>query len=314
MRIAYLILTHKNPEQAARLVARLNAEGVSFFIHVDGNVPPDEYARFQDRLTAAAENVFFVPRHRCLWGDFSLVAAALSCLDALTASQRPFDTALLLSGQDYPIQTNRHIREFLSARAGCSFVDYHVFPHPAWFAGGFDRLGLWNFRPFYRFQARLRNTRFHAPLWRAILRLGLARRFPPGLTPYGGSQWWALSREAVQYIARFRQENPGFARFFRHAFCADEIFFQTILLNGPLKERVVCDNLRLLYWEGARTRVLTEREQDNIAASPALFARKFDTFVDAGILDRVDALLAARGESAAAVAARHEAAPPAGMV
>jgi len=35
MKIAYIILAHKNPDQIKRLVLRLNTEGTSFFIHID---------------------------------------------------------------------------------------------------------------------------------------------------------------------------------------------------------------------------------------------------------------------------------------
>ena len=35
MRIAYVILAHKYPEQLVRLISQLNTNDVSFFLHID---------------------------------------------------------------------------------------------------------------------------------------------------------------------------------------------------------------------------------------------------------------------------------------
>jgi hypothetical protein len=79
-------------------------------------------------------------------------------------------------------------------------------------------------------------------------------------------------------------------RFFRHALHPDELFFQTVLLNSPLADTVVDDHLRFIDWrdDPGSPAVLQTPDRDAMIASGKLFARKFDTSVDEGILDLLD--------------------------
>src|SRR5258707_1643188 len=58
-----------------------------------------------------------------------------------------------------------------------------------------------------------------------------------GLTPYGGSTWWALTRDACAYIQNFVARNPRILKFFAHNLLSDEMFFQAILANSPFKNK-----------------------------------------------------------------------------
>ena len=42
--------------------------------------------------------------------------------------------------------------------------------------------------------------------------------------------------------------NPDYVRFFEHVFVPDELFFQTIIMNSPLRDTVENDDLRYLDW------------------------------------------------------------------
>lgn len=83
---------------------------------------------------------------------------------------------------------------------------------------------------------------------RLILILYGKRKFPTEFIPYGGSAWWCLSKDAIQYIYNFVKENEEFVEFFDYVFLPDEIFFQTILLNSPLKENIVNQSLTYDNW------------------------------------------------------------------
>jgi hypothetical protein len=64
MRIAYLIMAHKNPTQVIRLIDRLDDEGVSFFVHVDRKA--DQVYRAVTAALADRANCHFVKRRiRC---------------------------------------------------------------------------------------------------------------------------------------------------------------------------------------------------------------------------------------------------------
>ena len=76
--------------------------------------------------------------------------------------------------------------------------------------------------------------------------------FPRGYQPFFGSSYWCLTRECVTYVNAFVRENPDFVDFFKHLWIPDELFFQTIILNSPFKNRVVNDNLRCIDWSRCR--------------------------------------------------------------
>ena len=113
--------------------------------------------------------------------------------------------------------------------------------------------------------------------------------FPAGLQPHGGGAYWCLSRECVEYVARFVAERPDVVSFFRRVDIPDEIFFHTILMSSPLSDSIVNDNLRYIDWtRGRRPAILETRDFEALRDSPKLFARKFDVLQDENVLDVID--------------------------
>lgn len=253
MRIAYIISAYKLPGQLIRLVARLQGPGRSFHIHVDENAPAEVFERIVKGL-ALHDNVRFLSRHACPWGDFGHVRATLKGLAAGDDSGFDPDYVVLLTGQDYPIKANRFIDDYLARRAGRSFMNYRPLPVEGLEQGGYERLP--------------------------------GRDVPYGLPVYFGSGYWCLHRDAVRYIVEFLRTHPTFVPFFEQVRVPDEMFFQTILLNSPLRDTIVNDDLRFIKWPGPA--VLTEADWDGIRTSPDLFARKLDGEVDARIMDLID--------------------------
>jgi len=293
MRIVYLILAHRFPDQVVRLVEALDFEGASFLIHLDRRTESAIYRKLRYDLGNRA-NVQFVPRVRCYWAGFGIVRATLQGITAAVEEEGPFDFLVLLSGQDYPIKPNRYIRKFLQERRGTSFISHHPFPFREWKneEGGWDRVHLWHLRPWGRSVVfpRPRSFRFRVieRLWSAtITAFPLERNFPRGFHPFGGAQFWCLSGKHVQYIYDFARANPPFVRFFHHVGVPDEIFFQTVLGNSPSATELRNQSLTFVEWyrPGA---TLISSDFENLRTSPLLFARKFDETVDPALLDRVD--------------------------
>jgi hypothetical protein len=79
----------------------------------------------------------------------------------------------------------------------------------------------------------------------------------------------------------------------------DEHFFHTIVLNSPLKDTVVNDDLRYLEWHhpdvAGGPAVLGRQDYKKVMTSEALFARKFDVTHDSEVLDMIDAAIGAGG-------------------
>jgi hypothetical protein len=296
MNIAWIISAYRLPELLIRLVDRLDHAGSSFFIHVDAKTNEREYRAMTEPL-ANRSNVLFLERHECWWGDFGHVRATLKGIRALIESGRPFDYISLMTGQDYPLKSTDAIAARLAEDEGRVFMQASRLPNPHWTEGGLDRIEHWHFRvgrkplsfPGSPFRPPLANT-----LWSLPARLlRLRRRFPAGMEPWGGGSYWCMPADCVRHVDSFVRANPDFVGFFRYVHEPDEIFFQTIVMNSPFRDRVANDNLRFLDWDadGDHPEVLTMHDLERLVRSDSLFARKFDPGVDETVLDRLDSIM-----------------------
>jgi hypothetical protein len=272
-RVAYVVSAYKLPAQLERLLRRLAGPGVSFTVHVDRKTRRAVYREMVARTRDL--DVEFLPRHRSHWGAFGHVRATLKGIDRLVADGVPFDYAVLLTGQDYPLRAPAAIADFLGAARGRSFMNHWPLPYAGWGSrGGFDRVEDWHVITYRRLH----------------LALPLRRELPHGMEPYGGSPYWCLSRRLVDFVHGFVHANPDYVRFFEHVFVPDELFFQTIVMNSPLRDSVENDNLRFIDWSREPAPVVfTKDDLQRLVAAPELFARKFDETIDADILDLLDA-------------------------
>jgi hypothetical protein len=131
------------------------------------------------------------------------------------------------------------------------------------------------------------------------------RRALGGLTPFASSQWWVLSRKAVDYILDFAASNPRLVRFYKHSLIPDEMFFHTILGNSPFRSRAA-RNLTYADWSKGLSRNPAPLTREHLVqfampdfqlsdvegTGPCYFARKFSSS-DAALLDRIDEIRSA---------------------
>jgi hypothetical protein len=278
VQVAYLILAHKNADQLVRLIGRLGDEA-PVFVHFDARAR-DAFARAEP-LLRRFENVQLVERYPCYWGSFNIVRATLECIRALVASGVAHDYAMLLSGQDYPLRSSDEIRSFLEARRGAEFVECFPLDQPNRWT---PQTGCFNATARVRYyHLQYRSRRFMLPV---------PRRFPKGFTPFGGSEWWCLTRECLRWLDGFRAERRDVVRFFEHVCVPDESFFQTAIAASPFAPSVVSDDLKFAIWnrpEPPYPAILRSGDLEALTRSGKLFARKFDETVDATVLDALDA-------------------------
>ncbi len=268
MQIAYLILAHAHPQQLGHLTARLAAPGVRFYLHIDANTPADTFAAMQAAVAHCGAPATWITRQICRWGGFSLVDATLKLMDAALADN--CDWLILLSGQDYPLQSNDAIKNRLAHSDSAGFIDL---------------------KNSESFDVRYRHEVFHfeslngkpagkllQKLQRGLNRIGLRRPHPNPLKVIrAGSQWWILSAPACRWLLDFCATHPQVIAYFRRTLVPDEMFFQTLLWHSPFRDQLCTNALRRIEWEtGAWSpRSFTEDDLPQLCAAPELFARKF---------------------------------------
>lgn len=295
MNIAYLIAAHKNPKQLVRLIQRLNTAENSFFVHVDKK-SGNEFVEILKREFSSHPRFFYLTRKNVRWAGKQLFNVMLDGFRHIQTEKIKFDFAFVLSGQDYPIKSNEQISYTLEPFRGKQFIEYFALPSPQWSLGGMYRIEKYYFQlgnPIIEYPPFHPESRKYAYLKPLIDRLPkLSRQIPCNFRPYGGGTWIGLSPEGVNYINQFVSTSEGerVRRFFEHTYCPDELFFQTIFMNSPLKETVINDHLRFIDWSkrGPNPSILTLDHFEAIQQTDKLFARKFDVNIDTLLMDRID--------------------------
>jgi hypothetical protein len=218
---------------------------------------------------------------------------------ALASSHR-YDYLVLLSGSHYPLRSGAYIHNFLEINRGTEYMTLVQVPNEQ--AGKpLSRLTTLRFpsnRPLLRFS------------FRVLAKLNLAtrdyRKHFGDLKPYAGSTWWALTREACQYILDFHERDRRVAGFYLNAFASDEAYFHTILGNSDFLSRM---RRNLVYedWTGQNAHPITLSEkyisffesrqevcvEDHHGPGELLFARKFSE-ENLELLKRIDAMIQAK--------------------
>jgi hypothetical protein len=294
MKIAYLFFAYRNPRLIKREIEILSSDKAAFYIHIDGKVDISSFTEIK------GPNIHFSEKRiPVYWAEFSGVRAVIELMKQALAGPERCDYLFLLSGSEYPIRTRNYIEEFLEANSGTEFIRLIKVPGPGKPLSRLTTIRYESDRPVRRF------------LSRAFAKVGMSQRdfhnHLGTLEPYSGRTWWALTREACEYILRFDEENPDVAAFFRDTFAPEEAYFHTILGNSKFKERA-CGNLVYEDWSarGAHPAIITAKHLDHFekkekvfdlyeGPSELLFARKFSDD-SLALFSRIDRMAKQKGD------------------
>ncbi len=300
----FVVASHRNPDQVARLVRRLKNDLPDAFVVVHH----DQSKSLLERGRLPAEGVVLVEDARELtWGGASQVRATVRCLDLIVRERPDFAWVVFLSGQDYPVRHLATLPQALAATGdGQLSVERDEFAEPlryelTWFRlperlqtpaarALFERL-------IFHLNGRQRFARFASGRIGCSVGLRLPSPLPKGWRCYQGSQWWALGRRAVLAFLEVRTQRPRLYRWLvERSIIPDEGIFQTVLLNLP-GLRFGNSDLRYIRWNDRASGspdTFGLRDAAELLASGRFFARKFDSEIDATILDVLDDTAAGR--------------------
>lgn len=280
MKIANIIMVHKNPSQLERLIGAMDHECFHFFIHVDKKIDIQPFLY----LGKFKHVTFIANRKICRWGGYSFVKAIFASLAEVLDSAISFDFYNLMSAQDYPIKPIEKIANFYEQNIGKSFISFDPDEKKDWWAHAVVRYEQYHFTDF-----EFRGKYFLQKLFNTVLP---KRKFPLPIKLYGSSDssWWTISNECAKYLLDFMSINKNLANFMEYTWTADEFLIASILMNSPHKDHVINNNQRYITWvkSSPNPLILTSTDLPEILNSDKLFARKFDALTDEKILDELD--------------------------
>lgn len=281
MKVAFLMLCHKNPKQINLLLKALKHPQIDVFIHVDSkneNIRED---------IEKSDGVYLLPKKDCVdvqWAQFSEVKATLNLLNA-AISEGGYSHYFLISGQDFPLKSIGEIVRFLNERKDENFIDCALIKR-------FEK------RNDIYFPRMVIGRRIWQKILKGILVYStggwnqtfsiIKRLKPANVQYYFGSQWWCLNDAMVKWIYNFLENYPEYIKLFKHSLCPDECFFQTLVMNSPFANTTK-PYLHYIKWEKGKSspKTLTTIDYEELKKAEKLIARKFDINVDAEIIERL---------------------------
>ena len=281
-RIAWFVLLHHKPAQFEWLLEAIWRPEDLYLVHVDLK----SLFNFKGRggtwsrvraLIADRPNIRLMRPRSTNWGGWSLGRIGLDAIDRLLDADEGWTHFINVSGECYPARPLAELRADLRSDPDALYVETTPFadlPPATW---------------------HVRRPRMVETPVKIVPLPGV--RLPPATfqLDHKGSQWVILPRAFCEW-QRTSQVRRDMERYLRWTPLSDELVIQTLMLNGPFRDRQAAHfgrALRLVE-PAAHPEVLTLADLDWLHASGAYLARKFDAEMDAAILHQLAAEIGAR--------------------
>lgn len=297
--IHYLMLVHKDFNQAQLLINKLKTINSRIYVHVDWKVK--YFPEFKD-----AELIN--NRVKTNWWWFSQIKTELNWVREVYGNMKEWDHIVIISWQCRPIKGMDYIEKYINGlwdesclnyvkiddltitkvdRYYFNDIDFHMSHLNKWLYNLIENMwhSLWGSKIPVTNMILHKIVSFILPKRKYLLN---------NYKLYKWGNWITMSYKHTKRAIEFLDSEKWkkFLNAFKYTNCADEIFFQTLLYNSPMKSEVRNETL----WYTKRPEnssspyTITEEFYDELIKSDKLFARKFDINVDWKIVEKLEKL------------------------
>ncbi|OBZ11973.1 hypothetical protein A8L34_16805 [Bacillus sp. FJAT-27264] len=274
MKIAYFIMVHNKKMMFYRLIRAIYDVNNLYLVHVDPKAD-DSIKEFMKQLTGNHPNIRQVSPRHIGYAAWSMVEVELDAIKELLSWDAEWTHFINLSGQDMPLVKQSQVLEVLSSKPNANYIRLQEATHK-------DKEILYN--------------AYYIEDCGQLKRLGdrepFEYYFDASIKPYLGSQWKILTRSFAEYAVTSLWAFE-LKEYFRYVLIPDEHYFPTLFMSSEFKNTLVPGNLRYIILENRENgfngaSVLTSKNLMGMFNSNALFARKFDDQIDAGVLTIIE--------------------------
>ena len=120
--LAFSIIVYRDFEQVERLLRAIYRPHNYYCVHIDVKADPIERQAFE-LITSCLDNVVIASMsYNVTWGTFSVLEAELVCMQTLWQYKK-WKYFINLTGQEFPLKTNRELVAILKSFDGANIVD-----------------------------------------------------------------------------------------------------------------------------------------------------------------------------------------------
>lgn len=281
MRHAYLILAHNEFGLLQTLVGCLDDPRNDIFVHIDKKVE-----KLPELHAEKASLTMLDRRIDVRWGDYSMVEAEYALFEA-AAKKGLYRYYHLLSGVDLPLKSQSYIHHYFETHDGEEFIGYTLTEMTPEIS---RRMQRWHLFPRHFSRKRNGYSVVRALFLRLQVVLGIKRNRDVLFTK--GSQWVSITGEMTGYLL---DHKDWVRKTFTHTFVPDECLMQTLCWMSPYRTHIHdlssdgAGCMRAIGWRDDELIDWCAGDYEELAASPALFARKFNS-KDPAFIERIKAL------------------------
>lgn len=278
MKKVFCISCHRNTNPLIFLVEYLSSfEENTILIHVDLKSDLSDFKNLE------RDNVRFIEeRVSVSWGSVSQIELTINLL--FQANKLNYDYLFFLSGDDLPCKSNNDLNKFICSIDSHNLIDFQ--DERSRYVDPKDRV-KYNYPNIIRkrnkdifdkiFKKLFFSYKFLFVNFSYIKHRKKIDKF------YKGTNWFGLNSSTVSSIISFLGENSWYLNMYRNSFCADEVFFHTLIRHLNIEGNFhninyMNDALRYIDWVSGPDYPKILNDSDDILKikmSHCLFARKF---------------------------------------
>lgn len=226
---AYMIMAHNDFPILVEILKELDHERNEIFVHIDKKAK--EFPEDDIRGAVRKGKLYLIPRMSVSWGGYSQIKCELSLMEHATKSGH-HEYYHMTTGATFPLKTADEILQFFDEHSGYQFIGYD---NSKDCSERVQRVNIFNELGKVTTKSDQRKAWCRNKFTGLQRRLGYVYKPARGIEFKKGFVYWSLTEEAVTYALGKSEE---IERVFKHSFCGDELFMQTILYHSTFRKAV----------------------------------------------------------------------------
>lgn len=279
MRFAYLIMAHNDLICLNYLLRLLDDSDNTIFLHIDTKWNIDIQKIY---LTHNAK-LYIYQVMDVRWGSFSQIECELFLFEQ--AIKTKFDYYHLLSGADLPLKKQSIIKKFFEKNREKEFIDFKWYEEANNKTDINNRVNLYHFFPFKKRKFNYYFNIFLTKIQEHIIKRNIQGNF------YKGANWCSVT---YKFARKLLEDKDWIFHTFSYGLCVDELYKQSIYMKYEnefqLYNKIPNDNhnnMRYIDWNRGQPYVWRKSDFYDLVKSEYIFARKFDSSVDSGVINMI---------------------------
>lgn len=278
MRHCLLMTVYKDVEQINHLISKVPVDW-GIYVHIDLK------SKINTSEIEARATTF--KKYRIYWGSLEHVKAFLYLMEVATSNK--YDYYHLITGQDYFASNPNDFDKILGNDLN-SYLDLFRIPRKDWRGGEYSVALIKSLSSYgdIRYGILHKVNSFLTLIQKSFID---THKQPKDWNLYGGSVYCSLHYGFVSWILQ-SSKTQKLLKFLKNTTCGEEVFFQTLIMESPYKDKVCNTHLRYIDWSSwCPPKILKQEDYNAIISNKCLFCRKLDYQYSSELVELLDKAL-----------------------